>query len=105
MFFAAAVVTATGVLTLGRNFAVFPAVRGIVVGGPYRLVKHPIYAGELLLILAMFTAGPTLLTLLVFVASIPCFAGRVLAEEWLLRDSIEYQQCLRRIGWRLMPGV
>jgi len=36
-----------GKLALGRSFGVVPANRGVVVGGPYALVRHPIYTGYL----------------------------------------------------------
>ena len=32
---------------LGRCFGILPDVRGLVVRGPYRLVHHPLYLGEL----------------------------------------------------------
>ena len=32
---------------LGRCFGVLPDVRGLVMRGPYRLVRHPLYLGEL----------------------------------------------------------
>lgn len=31
---------------LGRAFAIFPQARGLVTGGPYRLVRHPLYLTE-----------------------------------------------------------
>lgn len=35
------------VLFLGRCFGVLPEARGVVRRGPYRLVRHPVYLGEL----------------------------------------------------------
>jgi protein-S-isoprenylcysteine O-methyltransferase Ste14 len=35
------------VLALGRCFGVLPEARGLVTRGPYRLVRHPVYFGEI----------------------------------------------------------
>ncbi|WP_245490577.1 isoprenylcysteine carboxylmethyltransferase family protein [Mesorhizobium sp. M7A.F.Ca.US.011.01.1.1] len=36
-----------GKISLGRSFAILPGNRGVMTGGAYRLVRHPIYAGYL----------------------------------------------------------
>src|SRR5881394_1048149 len=41
------------VAVLGRCFGVLPDVRGLVTRGPYRLVRHPLYLGELTAVLGV----------------------------------------------------
>jgi protein-S-isoprenylcysteine O-methyltransferase Ste14 len=38
---------------LGRCFGILPDVRGLVMRGPYRLVRHPLYLGELTALLGI----------------------------------------------------
>ena len=44
--------------TLGRCFGLFPEVRGLVLRGPYRLVRHPVYLGELVSAVGLLLARP-----------------------------------------------
>lgn len=48
------------VLTLGRCFGVLPEARGLVTAGPYRLVRHPVYLGELGACSGLALASPSL---------------------------------------------
>jgi protein-S-isoprenylcysteine O-methyltransferase Ste14 len=78
------------VMTLGRHYDLVLEVHQdheLVRGGPYSLVRHPVYTG-----LALHFAGPCLVTgnlLLVagtLLVSYPAFYLRARAEEALLRD-------------------
>lgn len=105
LFALGAIVTAASFLCLGRSFAVLPADRGTVMHGPYRVVRHPAYAGELLMVVACFAAGPTWPALIPLAAAAPLVALRILAEKRLLSRSINYREYSQHVAWRLLPGV
>ncbi len=93
---------AVSLLCLGRSFGIVPADRGLVQHGPYRYVRHPIYAFEALFFLGFFTAVPTLRSVIITAAWAVLQVLRILREERILRGYEEYK---RRVPWRLLPGV
>jgi protein-S-isoprenylcysteine O-methyltransferase Ste14 len=46
-------------LALGTCFGVLPEARGLVTRGPYGLVRHPVYLGELVAAAGLLLASPT----------------------------------------------
>jgi len=94
--------TIWSVLSVWRSFAVAPADRGLVTVGPYRLVRHPMYAGQMLSLLAILLGGANLLAWLVVLVSFAGTVWRILREEQLLTGYPEYAAAVR---WRLIPGV
>jgi protein-S-isoprenylcysteine O-methyltransferase Ste14 len=72
---------------LGASFSFGPQGRALVVRGPYRLLRHPIYLAELLMILGVTVVDPRLVPIL----GALCVAGlqlvRIRAEERLLRST------------------
>ena len=94
-----------GKLALGRSFGIAPANRGVVMRGPYMLVRHPIYAGYLLTHTAFLVAHPTPWNAVVLVVADGALVLRALIEERVLSTDAEYQRYCRRVGWHLVPGV
>ena len=88
--------------TLGRSFGVVPADRGLVRHGPYRLVRHPIYASEALFFLGYLLAVPTLRSFIIIAIWAALQVGRIIREERILGGYNEYRQQVR---WRLIPFV
>jgi len=94
-----------GKMALGRSFGLVPANRGIVVRGPYTVVRHPIYTGYLITHIGFFMADPTGWNAAVILTADTALILRALMEEKVLSADAEYQSYCRRVGWHLVPGV
>jgi protein-S-isoprenylcysteine O-methyltransferase Ste14 len=92
-------------LTLRRSFGVVAANRGVKVGGPYRLVRHPMYAGYFLTQIGFLLAHPTIWNVLVYCAAFTFQIGRIVAEERLLNLDASYRELSKVVPYRLLPGI
>jgi len=92
-------------ITLGRSFGLLPAMRGIVVRGPYRLVRHPIYLGYLCTHVGFFCFAMSWHNLLVYALLYACQFGRIFEEERILAQSSEYRAYMHVVRYRLIPGL
>jgi protein-S-isoprenylcysteine O-methyltransferase Ste14 len=89
--------------TLGSSFGIAPADRGLVVQGPYRFVRHPMYLGELVLRFVLIIASPQPVWSALFAfALVAVQVARILREEKIIRGYRLYAGWIR---WRLIPGV
>jgi len=78
----------------------------VISTGLYAIVRHPMYAGAVLL----FIAAPLLLGsvwgLLLGLLLIVTIAVRSLGEEAMLKDELEgYRDYMRKVKWRMIPFV
>ncbi len=94
-----------GKLILRRSFGLAAANRGVVQAGPYGFVRHPIYAGYLLVYAGFFLANPLGWNAGVYVLSIAAMVYRVLAEERILAQDPAYASFMTRVRFRLAPGL
>lgn len=102
---AAVILTQFGRLYLGRRFALLPANRGIVASGPFRFVRHPVYAGWLLLMTGFAMAHPSARNAIGVALAIPFMIWRIAQEEALLGRDPDYQAYMKRTRFRLVPGL
>jgi protein-S-isoprenylcysteine O-methyltransferase Ste14 len=91
--------------TLGRCFGLMPEVRGLVMRGPYRWVRHPVYLGELTSALGMLIVKPHPLVVGLTIAFVGLQYWRTLLEEEALVEVFptDYPAYRQRVP-RLLPG-
>jgi protein-S-isoprenylcysteine O-methyltransferase Ste14 len=75
----------------------------LIVHGPYRFVRHPIYLFQLVMALGMLLAIPAAVSLLVFITQLVCILIKAADEEaYLLRThGAPYRDYCSRTGWLL----
>lgn len=91
--------------TLRRSFGVIAANRGVKVSGPYRLVRHPMYAGYTLSHIGFLLSGPNWWNLAVYSLALGLNIARIMAEERVLMADPAYQDMSRKVRYRLIPFV
>ena len=89
-------------IALGRSLGIAPADRGLVRHGPYRFIRHPIYAFEALFFVGIVAGAPGLHNIAVFSAWASLQVIRIFREERILGGYDEYRQTVR---WRIIPFV
>jgi protein-S-isoprenylcysteine O-methyltransferase Ste14 len=92
-------------LTLRRSFGIAPANRGLIVAGPYKLVRHPIYASYLLSQTGFLLLNATVWNVCVLAASLLVQLFRIAAEERLLAYDEAHKAFREAVPYRLVPGI
>jgi protein-S-isoprenylcysteine O-methyltransferase Ste14 len=76
----------------------------VISTGPYALVRHPKYVGDLVLIIGTSLALGSWWGLLVLALTLPALAWRILDEEALLKkDLLGYVEYTQKVHFRLVP--
>ena len=90
---------------LWRSFGLIPANRGIRTRGPYRVVRHPMYAGYTITHIAFLLGFPSLQNSLLYFAAFLIEVIRIFREEAILKQDSLYRPYAVRVRYRLLPGV
>lgn len=92
-------------LSLGRSFGIVPANRKVKYTGAYRIVRHPLYASELVFYAGFFIGNFSLrngiLIGLILIGQI----WRSIREERLLSKDPVYDAYRKHVRFRLVPGL
>ena len=94
-----------GKVSLARSFGLVAANRGVKRSGPYRVIRHPIYAGAAITQIGFLLANPTGLNLVLWLAAITLQLIRLQAEEKLLGQDPVYAEYMAKVPYRLAPGL
>lgn len=90
---------------LGRSFSILPESRKLVTKGPYRFVRHPLYAAEAVATIGAMISFLSVGAVLLVVAQLSLQLVRIHYEEKVLTKSFpEYKKYARHTA-RLIPGV
>lgn len=89
---------------LGRSFSVLAEARRLVTGGPYRLVRHPLYVAEQIAVLGIVLLHLSPLALAILAVQLAAQFRRMRAEEAVLAAAFpEYAAYAARTP-RLVPA-
>jgi protein-S-isoprenylcysteine O-methyltransferase Ste14 len=79
----------------------------VIRNGPYRIVRHPAYAGGIPALVAGGLALNSLVSIIPIIAIVlPIMIYRTMLEDQMLRDELAgYSEYATKVRYRLIPGV
>jgi protein-S-isoprenylcysteine O-methyltransferase Ste14 len=90
---------------LGRNLSVLAQARDIVDRGPYRWIRHPLYAGEIVSSLGLAIAAGSAAAAGLWLALCAMQGYRALREEQVLLQALPGYRAYRVRTAALLPGI
>jgi protein-S-isoprenylcysteine O-methyltransferase Ste14 len=94
-----------GLLWLGRSISVMSEARKLVVGGPYTIVRHPLYLGEQITLIGVALQYLSPFVVILLVVQLAFQICRMGFEEEILSETFpEYADYKKRTA-RLIPGL
>jgi protein-S-isoprenylcysteine O-methyltransferase Ste14 len=91
--------------SLRHSFGMAAANRGPVNEGPYRGIRHPMYAGYMLVYVGFFLNNPLAWNAAVYILGIGFQIARILVEERILTQDPKYANYRSHVLYRLVPGI
>jgi protein-S-isoprenylcysteine O-methyltransferase Ste14 len=92
-------------LSLRRSFGIAAANRGAIVAGPYRLIRHPMYSGYLIVYVGFVLNNPLLWNFCIYATTGLLLVVRLRAEEVVLKTDPVYDAYSGRVRFRLIPAL
>jgi protein-S-isoprenylcysteine O-methyltransferase Ste14 len=92
-------------LHLGKSFGILIACREVRTGGVYSLMRHPMYASDMLLRVGYVISHFSFFTVTLMILSSGCYIYRAILEERFLAEQPEYRDYMGRVRYRFIPGL
>ena len=105
MMIAGLAINVAAKLFLNRSFGVVAANRGVKRGGPYRLVRHPMYLGYIVTQLGFLLSSFSIANLALYLAAWTLQVLRIIEEERFLTRDPAYRNYRDKVRYRLIPGL
>jgi protein-S-isoprenylcysteine O-methyltransferase Ste14 len=105
LMFAGMIIQISAKTALWRSYGLIPANRGVKTGGPYRFVRHPMYAGYTLTHVGFLLGFPSLHNFLLYFTVFSIEVARLMREEFILNKDPLYREYAAHVRNRLLPGV
>ncbi len=101
----AAFLSLASLISLGRCFGVWPALRGLAMRGPYRFVRHPMYLAYVFADIGLNLQEWNFGTALFVMAGWASLLYRIRAEERILSKDAGWLSYISSVRYRLFPGL
>jgi protein-S-isoprenylcysteine O-methyltransferase Ste14 len=101
----AASLSLVSLLAIGRLFGIRPALRGLVISGPYKFVRHPMYLSYVIADIGYNLQEWSPVTLLLVLVGWASLLYRIHAEERVLSQHSEWPAYVVLVRYRLFPGL
>ena len=100
-----ALLSIVSLCTLGRRFGIRPALRGLTVHGPYRVVRHPMYLSYVLSDIGYNLQECNLGTAALVMTGWISLLYRIDSEERIMAHHPQWDAYTDAVRYRLLPGI
>ncbi|MGD2247909.1 MAG: isoprenylcysteine carboxylmethyltransferase family protein [Candidatus Methanofastidiosia archaeon] len=98
-------ITLLSLYRLKRSFAILPARREIIINGPYAVVRHPIYAGEITTSIGLLLTHLHYMGIVILILGILATIFRMNIEEKKLSVDEKYRKYKSKVTYKLIPLI
>jgi protein-S-isoprenylcysteine O-methyltransferase Ste14 len=105
VMFAGMIIQISAKIALWGSYGLVPANRGVKTRGPYRFLRHPMYAGYTLIHIGFLLGFPSLQNFLLYLTTFLIEVARLMREELILNKDPLYREYVSRVRYRVIPGI